>query len=170
MRVLVTAAAIGSLLAGCAYGPGEPNEYGVSKSTLGAVLGGLGGAAAGGMLFGGRHGVIGRGGTTQALGAIGGGLLGAYAGHSFGRTLDRADQAHAQRASQQARTAPVGQPIRWSNPDSGNHGTVVATREGQSAAGEYCREFQQTITVGGRTERGFGTACRQPDGSWRIVQ
>ena len=32
-----------------------------------------------------------------------------------------------------------------------------------------CREFQQTITVGGRTETAYGTACRQPDGDWKIV-
>jgi len=32
-----------------------------------------------------------------------------------------------------------------------------------------CREYQQTITVGGRTERAYGTACKQADGSWKII-
>ncbi len=37
-------------------------------------------------------------------------------------------------------------------------------------AGQYCREFQQTIVVGGQQQQGYGRACRQPDGSWKIVQ
>jgi hypothetical protein len=37
-------------------------------------------------------------------------------------------------------------------------------------AREYCREYNKTITVGGRYESGYGTACMQPDGSWMIVE
>lgn len=33
-----------------------------------------------------------------------------------------------------------------------------------------CREFQQTISVSGDTQQAHGSACRQPDGSWQIVQ
>lgn len=36
-------------------------------------------------------------------------------------------------------------------------------------SGQPCREFQQTIVVAGQQQQGYGTACRQPDGSWRIV-
>ncbi|MBC7908387.1 MAG: hypothetical protein H7Y60_16790 [Rhodospirillaceae bacterium] len=35
--------------------------------------------------------------------------------------------------------------------------------------GRYCREYQSMMTVGGSAQRGYGTACLQPDGSWRIV-
>ena len=45
----------------------------------------------------------------------------------------------------------------------------MPVRTVQQADGTYCREFQQTVTVGGRTEEAYGTACRQPDGSWKIV-
>jgi hypothetical protein len=34
----------------------------------------------------------------------------------------------------------------------------------------YCREYQTTTTVGGQRMASYGTACQQPDGSWRIVQ
>ncbi|HEY4134679.1 MAG TPA: hypothetical protein VGO34_05640 [Alphaproteobacteria bacterium] len=34
----------------------------------------------------------------------------------------------------------------------------------------YCREYQTTTTVGGQRTASYGTACQQPDGSWRIVQ
>ena len=66
-----------------------------------------------------------------------------------------------------ATTAPVGQAIQW---NEGNmNGRVTATRDGTSSSGRYCREFQQVVNVGGQKEESYGTACRQPDGSWEIV-
>ncbi|HXQ49893.1 MAG TPA: hypothetical protein VN802_02260 [Stellaceae bacterium] len=38
-----------------------------------------------------------------------------------------------------------------------------------SAASQTCREFQQTITVGGQPQEAHGTTCQQPDGSWKVV-
>lgn len=32
----------------------------------------------------------------------------------------------------------------------------------------YCREYTQTFTIGNTTQKGYGTACLQPDGSWEI--
>ncbi len=34
---------------------------------------------------------------------------------------------------------------------------------------EYCREYTKTIRIGGDIHRGYGKACLQPDGSWKIV-
>lgn len=36
--------------------------------------------------------------------------------------------------------------------------------------GETCREYQSTTTIDGRPQPTYGTACLQPDGSWRIVR
>lgn len=33
----------------------------------------------------------------------------------------------------------------------------------------YCREYQTTTMVGGELKPSYGTACQQPDGSWKIV-
>lgn len=33
----------------------------------------------------------------------------------------------------------------------------------------YCREYQRNVVVGGHREESYGTACRQPDGAWKIV-
>jgi surface antigen len=66
-------------------------------------------------------------------------------------------------------TLPPGQSLPWRNPESGNSGTVTPKAYYKADNGGYCREFQQTITVGGQTQQGYGTACRQPDGSWKIV-
>lgn len=39
-----------------------------------------------------------------------------------------------------------------------------------AAQAEYCREFNQQITIDGRSQPAYGTACMQPDGSWEIVK
>ena len=51
-------------------------------------------------------------------------------------------------------------------------GTVVATPNSAPYVGpngQTCREYQSTATVGGAQQQTYGTACLQPDGSWRIV-
>ena len=140
---------------------GACDTYG-QKETGGTLLGaGLGGLL--GSQFGGGSGKL----VMTALGVVGGGLL----GNSIGRSLDRADQSYYQRASQRAVAAPIGETITWNNPQSGNYGSVTPTREGyQTSTGSYCREYQQEIVVGGQRKEGYGQACRQPDGSWKVVQ
>ena len=148
------------LLAGCASN--APGEFGANKTTAGGLLGGIGGAVAGAQ--------FGKG-SGQLAATAAGALLGALIGTEAGRSLDRADRAYAQRAQENASVAPIGQTVAWENPDSGHSGYVTPVREGRhQVTGEYCREFQQTVQVGGQTERAYGTACRQPDGSWRVVQ
>jgi surface antigen len=130
------------------------------KQSGGTVIGAGLGALAGSQIGSGRGKL-----AAVAIGTLGGALL----GNSVGQSLDRADRLHAARAVERARTAPLGQPVVWRNPDSGSQGSVTPIREGrQTATGAYCREYQQTVTVGERTEEAFGTACRQPDGSWKI--
>ena len=77
-------------------------------------------------------------------------------------------QERALEAAQiRATTAPVGQSIIWN--DGGATGAVTTVREGTSTTGSYCREFQQKVTIGGKTEQAYGTACQQPDGAWQVV-
>ncbi|MGH1403093.1 MAG: RT0821/Lpp0805 family surface protein [Alphaproteobacteria bacterium] len=106
-------------------------------------------------------------GQLWATGA--GALIGALVGSEIGKSLDTVDRLEMGNAVEEAQTAPVGEPISWNNPDTGNHGEVVATKDGYSASGKYCREFQQTVFIGGQEESAYGTACQQPDGSWQIV-
>src|SRR5205807_8441310 len=35
--------------------------------------------------------------------------------------------------------------------------------------GQTCRQYQGQIYVGGVAQQGAGTACLQPDGTWRVV-
>jgi surface antigen len=126
------------------------------------AIGGLGGAAAGGLLAA----ALGGEGTAIAAGTILGGLLGG----AIGDRLDAADREKANAAAAQAlESVPSGQSVAWRNPDSGNTGAVTPVRTYQTSTGQYCREYTQTISVGGEKHKSYGTACRQPDGSWRIV-
>ncbi len=81
--------------------------------------------------------------------------------------LSEAQERALEAAQVRATTAPIGQAITWN--DGGASGSVVALRDGKSTSGRYCREFQQTITVAGKAEQAYGTACQQPDGAWEIV-
>jgi len=82
--------------------------------------------------------------------------------------MDDVDRMRAQQAHQQA--LDTGQTIRWDNPRNGHYGSVTPLRAGtDTQTGQMCREFQTQIVVGGQTQQAYGTACRQPDGSWRIV-
>ena len=38
------------------------------------------------------------------------------------------------------------------------------------APSQSCREYQTTTTIDGRPQQTYGTACLQPDGTWRIVR
>ena len=81
--------------------------------------------------------------------------------------LNEAQQREYEAAQIAATTAPIGEPIIWLQ--GGASGAVIATREGTTASGRYCREFQHEVSIGGRTEDAYGTACRNPDGSWEVV-
>jgi len=37
-------------------------------------------------------------------------------------------------------------------------------------AGRTCREYQSTVIVGDQQQQAYGTACLQPDGTWRVTQ
>jgi surface antigen len=137
---------------GCATMEANP------KTTIGAAGGGL----VGGLI------AAAAGGNPAAIAAsvIGGMLIGGVVGNM----LDQRDKQMAAEAAHRAmESAPTGRSVAWQNPDSGHSGTVTPTRTYQTANGNYCRDYQTTVVIDGKNERATGTACRQPDGSWRIV-
>ena len=138
-----------------ACGP-EAGQNETVGTLLGAIAGGLAGAEAGD-------------GGPLAVGI--GTLLGAMIGGEIGRTLDDVDrQLMAQNTEQALNESPKGTETTWQNPDNGHAGTFIPLNTTQPQPGIYCREFQQTVTIGGETQEAFGQACRQPDGTWEIQQ
>ncbi len=167
MNKLKQITALGTIIAflaacdqqGGGYGGGSGG--GINKSDIGTVVGaGLGGWAG--------HNI--GGGSGQVIATIAGTLIGAGIGREIGGSLDRADIAyHNQTASRALEYNQPGQSLPWRNPETGHSGSITPSNYYETPKGQYCREFSQTISVGGKSEQGYGTACRQPDGTWQIV-
>lgn len=143
-----------SLVAGCAQtGP---------KEQAGTAAGAVTGAALG---WG-----LGKGHRDQTAAVVLGTFLGGILGQQIGRQLDAADRVMARNSVGYAlENNPTGISTTWRNPDSGNYGYTVPTRTYESTAGAPCREYATTVLVGGQKESAYGTACRQPDASWKVV-
>jgi surface antigen len=135
------------LFSGCASYQGEHEQTGM---VIGGVLGGLLGSQ------------VGRGdGRTAAI--IIGTLAGTAIGGSIGQSMDETDRMRTNTTLETVRT---GVSSRWRNPDSGNSYTVTPTRTYETE-GAPCREYTIDAVIGGKPEKVYGTACRQPDGSWK---
>ncbi|WP_404426189.1 RT0821/Lpp0805 family surface protein [Thalassospira australica] len=154
-RHIVIPVMMTAFIAGCAQDQGQ-------KQTAGGLLGAVGGAVAGAQ--------FGKG-SGQLVGVALGTLAGAFIGSEVGKSLDNADRAiMAQNTQRTLESAPTGQTSTWNNPDTGARGTVTPVRTYQEPkTQDYCREYQQTVTIGGQQEEAYGTACRKPDGSWEVV-
>jgi surface antigen len=133
------------------YGASYYGHVGCGRDVVGTILGGVAGG-----LIGSHNG--GRGAT------VGGAIIGAILGGTLGRTIDLSDQACY---GQVLEYAPNNQPVYWSG-DYGQY-QVTPLRTYRASSGLYCREYQTYVYIDGREEQAYGTACRQPDGAWRLA-
>jgi len=145
----IAAALAVTLVAACSHNGGQ--DGGMKKSDVGALTGAIAGAWIGSNTGKGKGNIL-----AIATGT----LLGAYIGHEVGYSLDRADMQYMQKASYETfEYTPSNTTSRWINPDSGNSGTITPTHTYTTDYGQYCREFTQTINVGGKVQKGYGKAC-----------
>ena len=85
------------------------------------------------------------------------------------RQLNAADEAVLALTAQTALEGnPPNEPLPWRG-QSGS-GSVIPGDYYETPDGQYCRAFDETVTVGGETRRSHGNACREPDGTWRMVR
>jgi surface antigen len=127
------------------------------KAVLGTVLGAAAGVAI----------VAIAGGTPGSMAAAG--AAGALVGGYVGKKLDDRDKRMAAQAAQEAfENGATGVARVWSNPDSGNSGSVTPTQTYQIANGQYCRRFTQEFEIGGEKHEDHGTACRNANGVWEV--
>lgn len=145
--------AVPLFLAAC--GPGGPTKQD-SGLAVGAVAGGLLGST------------VGRGSgkiVATALGAVVGGIVGS----EIGKSMDQQDRMLAQRAEVSAfESGQSGRPVAWRNPDNGRYGEVVPGTPYRRGPDD-CRDYTHTVYIDGRPQTMRGTACRNPDGTWRSV-
>ena len=113
-KILVSTVAV-VMLSACSQTGGYDGR--VTKSDVGTVVGGATGAVLGAQ--------VGKG-TGRYAAIAAGTLLGAALGNSIGASLDRVDMMYHDRAAQQAlETGRSGSAQTWTNPDSGNSGTIT---------------------------------------------
>jgi surface antigen len=149
-RNVLSSIALATTLAvtGCATYQGPQERTGM---VIGGILGGVLGNQVGA-------------GTGRTAAIIAGTLAGAAIGGAVGHSMDETDRL---RVSQTLETVRTGVPARWYNPDTGSNYTMVPTNTYDTASGP-CREYIIDAVIGGRKEKVYGTACRQPDGSWKV--
>ncbi|MBZ8133923.1 glycine zipper 2TM domain-containing protein [Afifella sp. IM 167] len=157
MRFAATGAVIGALvLAGC---QSEPGGMGQREG-----LGTLGGAVVGGIVgnqFGSGSGRV----AATAIGALAGGLI----GNRIGASMD--DQARQEALAAEYRALEYGQPgrpVEWRATSGNYYGEIVPGQTYQVNSVD-CRDYAHTIYIDGTPQVARGTACRQPDGTWRPV-
>jgi surface antigen len=135
---------------GCATTQQGPHEQ--AGMVIGGILGGVLGSE-----WDNHHGS----GRTAAI--ILGTLVGTAVGGAIGRSMDDVDRMKTARTLETVRT---GVPSTWRNPDTGYQYSVTPTRTYETSSGP-CREYVVDAVIAGRTEKVYGTACRQADGSWK---
>ena len=145
-KVTAVAAALAVALAACENPPTKEQTGAVA----GAVVGGVVGSTIGG-------------GTGRTVAIVAGTIAGAVIGGRIGQKMDEADRL---KAAQALESTPTGQSSSWKNPDSGAQYTFTPTKTYEAGSGP-CRDFTVVGTVDGKPENVQGTACRQPDGSWK---
>ena len=117
--------------------------------------------------------------TQTVIGATVGGLLGTQVDRgasapfanvgAIAKHLNDEDKRRMQEAQQRAYSGPLGEAVAWRNDGSGHSGSITAKSEHRRASGDLCREFEMKVLVGARNETGYGIACHQADGSWKVV-
>jgi surface antigen len=134
------------------YNPAQPyvqvrcNNAAITGTVIGGVAGGLIGSQ-----FGhGRH---------RGFPIVGGTLIGALIGNQIG-------QANETCAAQALEYAAPNTQVVW---QSNGAQYMVDPVKTYQENGQTCREYQTKVIIGGQQQDAYGTACRQPDGSWKPV-
>ena len=128
-----------------------------TKEDTGTLVGGVAGGLLGNQ--------FGHGGGRIAATAVGA-LAGAYIGNAVGRSMDETDKLKMSQALENNR---VQQSTSWKNPDSGASYTVTPTKTYYGNNNQPCREYTSTAVIAGKRQQVYGHACREADGSWRII-
>ncbi len=153
---IATALCASALIAGCASdGTFGDNGKTVGGATLGALLGGVAGAAT-------THGNAG----ATIVGALAGGLIGG----AIGAQLDERD-----RRMRDAALAASLESRRMSCASGATRRPAIPALTGppsgytKTANASACRDFNESYTKDGTTRTEQSRACRDTDGKWKVV-
>jgi surface antigen len=138
---MVLAVASSALLAAC----GTASQTGGKGGLLGATSGQAGSGKVAGTI----------------IAAMNGGLVGGTVGAGLSDKEKRSALEAEYRALEYMGS---GQKVAWQGV-SGHSGEVVAAQP-YRVGSQDCRQYTQTVVIGGAASTARGTACRNADGSW----
>jgi surface antigen len=141
------------LLAGCAETADYVNEnpHKVFAPFVGANIGAAAGQAIG---------------STTAQASLG--AAGAVIGLAAGPYLQKRDVVYFDKAIDQAAVAVPGQPVHWSNPNTGTRGTMTRVKDVSGTGNESCRLLRSEVNADGGVAVEDLIVCRPAQGTWYI--
>jgi surface antigen len=134
----------------------------VASSAFLAACGTASQTGGGGLLGGGSSQGSGSG---KVAGTIIAAMNGGLVGGTVGTGLSEREKRNALEAEYRAlEYTASGQKVAWQG-EPGHSGEVVAAQP-YRVGSQDCRQYTQTVVIGGATSTARGTACRNADGSW----
>ncbi len=149
-KVLMVFLLFAFFLAGCSN---------MNKAQQGALVGATMGALVGGQ--------FGPNGKIRAENALIGAVLGTMVGYMVGNEMDKYDRAKLIQAIDKS---PSYHTTTWTNPDTGATYSVTPQPAYTNQQGEICRKAYIKAIINGKEQEVETTACRGPDGVWRLVK
>lgn len=121
-----------------------------------------------GALIGGLLGHAASGGRTGA--AVAGVVVGGAVGAALTSNLDCEDRSYAYKTYYTGFNAgSANRDYNWRNPSNNHRGTFRVGRYYNDPDGFRCANYSQTAYIGSQRHIANGNACRQPDGTWAMV-
>lgn len=65
--------------------------------------------------------------------------------------------------------SPNQQATQWLNAATGLTGSTIPLKTYRNSGGQFCRDYFTSVQISGKNQQAFGSACRVPDGHWKII-
>jgi surface antigen len=109
------------------------------------------------------------GGISGGDGKVAGSIIAAMNGGLVGGTVGTGLSAREKRSALEAEYKALeytasGQKVPWRG--NAGHSGEVAAAQPYRVGSQDCRQYTQTVVIGGVSSTARGTACRNVDGSW----
>ncbi len=161
--VAVAAVALSAASVGLLPSPAQAQQ---TSQLLGTLLGGVAGAALGSQFGSGSGNAL-----ATGLGGVGGAVLGSALVGSLQSDSRPSYPSYANAPAYAPAPVYAPQPTYAAQPvyAAPSYAPGYAPQS-FTPPQQYCREFSSMITIDGVAQPAFGRACRQPNGTWRIVE
>ena len=99
---------------------------------------------------------------------LGLGATGAIVGLAAGPYLQKRDLVFFDKAIDQTAVAEPGNPVHWSNPNTGTTGTMVRLKDVAGSDFSTCRQLRSDVNASGKRAAEILVVCKPERGAWYI--